>query len=67
MKTTAFKFSKLVLALLPVIFTPAFAETASPITTGDFVANGDGTVTHKPSGLMWQACSVGQDCDEKFG
>lgn len=65
MKTIPFKFSSLAIALLPLIFSPAFADTASPITTGDFVSNGDGTVTHKPSGLMWQACSVGQTWDVK--
>ncbi len=27
--------------------------------TSDYVNNGDGTVTHTPTGLMWQRCSVG--------
>lgn len=28
--------------------------------TTDYVDNGDGTVTHKPTGLAWQRCMVGQ-------
>lgn len=28
--------------------------------TGDFVDNGDGTITSKKTGLMWQRCSIGQ-------
>lgn len=67
MKTSFFKISNLTVALFITVLAPAFAETASPITTGDFVPNGDGTVTHKPSGLMWQACSVGQTWNAQFG
>ena len=40
----------------------------SPATTllsdarpdSDYIDNGDGTVTHKPTGLMWKLCSEGQ-------
>jgi len=28
--------------------------------TSDYVDNADGTVTHTPTGLMWQRCAVGQ-------
>ncbi|OYU45663.1 MAG: hypothetical protein CFE44_06320 [Burkholderiales bacterium PBB4] len=28
--------------------------------TTDYVDNGDGTVTHKPTNLMWQRCAVGR-------
>lgn len=28
--------------------------------SSDYVNNGDGTVTHTPTGLMWQRCAVGQ-------
>ena len=42
-------------------------ETEVPSTTpiSDFIDHGDGTVTHKRSGLMWMKCSLGQsgaDC-----
>ncbi len=37
----------------------AFAEGLT-LTAGEFVQNTDGTVTHTPTGLIWQACSVGQ-------
>lgn len=28
--------------------------------SSDFISNGNGTVTHRPSGLMWKVCSEGQ-------
>ncbi len=31
--------------------------------TADFIDNGDGTVTHEKTGLMWQRCSLGQSWD----
>ncbi|MDD5229051.1 MAG: DUF1566 domain-containing protein [Methylococcales bacterium] len=37
------------------------------LTAGDFVQNNDGTVTHTPTGLIWQACSVGQTWDSNTG
>jgi len=37
----------------------AFAEGLT-LSAGEFVQNNDGTVTHTPTGLIWQACSVGQ-------
>lgn len=33
--------------------------------TSDYVDNGDGTVTHTPTQLMWQRCIVGQTWDGK--
>ena len=44
----------LLLACLP----PAFATPTTP--TSDFTDNGDGTVTHNPTGLTWMRCSLGQ-------
>lgn len=38
-------------------------NTAVPFSTPttDFVTQGDGTVTHVPTGLMWKRCSEGQE------
>ena len=42
-------------------FSSVFAANSSLSTpTADFSDNGDGTVTHKKTGLTWQRCSVGQ-------
>ncbi|NOT83179.1 MAG: DUF1566 domain-containing protein [Methylococcaceae bacterium] len=41
---------------------PAFAVAATTPDT-DFTDNSDGTVTHKPTGLIWQRCAVGQIWD----
>jgi hypothetical protein len=41
------------------------AEIPSSTPTADFVDHGDGTVTHKKTGLMWMKCPLGQsgpDC-----
>ncbi|MDF1614645.1 DUF1566 domain-containing protein [Desulfurivibrio dismutans] len=38
------------------------AVTATTPTT-DFSVNGDGTVTHNPTGLIWMRCSLGQSWD----
>ena len=43
---------------------PALAETNLSIPpstpSADFIDNGDGTVTHRKTGLMWMRCSLGQ-------
>ncbi|MEH8017485.1 DUF1566 domain-containing protein [Rheinheimera muenzenbergensis] len=31
--------------------------------SSDFIVHNDGTVTHKPTGLMWMRCSIGQVWD----
>lgn len=36
------------------------ANTKSTTPSVDFTDNGDGTVTHKVTGLTWKRCSVGQ-------
>jgi hypothetical protein len=54
-----FKLSTLALALATTFTTPVFAEGLT-LTAGEFLQNNDGTVTHTPTGLIWQACSVGQ-------
>ncbi|TWI71696.1 uncharacterized protein DUF1566 [Desulfobotulus alkaliphilus] len=35
----------------------------STTPTVDFDIHADGTVTHKPTGLVWMRCSLGQDWD----
>ena len=57
-----FKLSTLALALAATFTTPIFAEGLT-LTAGEFIQNTDGTVTHTPTGLIWQACSVGQTWD----
>jgi hypothetical protein len=41
---------------------PAFATPTTP--SSDFIDNGDGTVTHKLTGLVWMRCSMGQTWDK---
>ncbi|ADH85184.1 DUF1566 domain-containing protein [Desulfurivibrio alkaliphilus] len=41
------------------------AVTTTP--TADFHDNEDGTVTHKPTGLVWMRCSLGQSWDSNAG
>ncbi len=60
------KLTALAFLLLPTISTPTFAEGLT-LTAGEFVQNNDGTVTHTPTGLIWQACSVGQTWDGNSG
>jgi len=40
---------------------PALLDVGRPAT--DFVDNGDGTVSHIPSGLMWKRCVEGESWD----
>ncbi len=48
--------------LLVLLFLGVTQSTlATPTTpTSDFVDNGNGTVTHKKTGLIWQRCALGQ-------
>lgn len=39
------------------------AAIAASTPTADFSDNGDGTVTHHKTGLIWQRCSFGQSWD----
>jgi hypothetical protein len=48
----------LLLLMLFVFCTAAFATPTTP--TGDFIDNGDGTVTHNTLDLVWMRCSMGQ-------
>ncbi|WP_457665605.1 Lcl C-terminal domain-containing protein [Thiolapillus sp.] len=59
----------LFLAMLLVMASAAGAQTQicrndgeipSTTPTSDFQDNGDGTVTHKTTGLMWTKCALGQ-------
>ncbi len=38
---------------------PAGLAAIDPTPTADFVINGNGTVTHTPTGLMWKQCNEG--------
>ena len=58
--------ARLLLAPIVLAFT-SFAVADITLTAGDFVQNSDGTVTHTPTGLVWQACSVGQTWDGTNG
>lgn len=57
----------LCLCLLAVLSTPVMAQTCKPesITpshpAGQYLDNGDGTVTDIVNGLMWSRCSLGQN------
>jgi hypothetical protein len=56
--------NKALFLLVPFILSIApFASADITLTAGDFVQNTDGTVTHTTTGLIWQACSVGQTWD----
>ena len=37
------------------------ANTVAMTPTSDFTVHGNGTVTHRKTGLMWKVCSEGQD------
>jgi hypothetical protein len=52
----------LTLLMLLCCLQPAFATPTTPTT--DFIDNGDGTVTHKLTGLVWMRCSMGQTWDK---
>ncbi len=66
MQKPLFKLSTLALALATTFTAPVFAGGFTN-TTGGFTNNGDGTVTDTKSGLVWQACAVGQTFNASTG
>jgi uncharacterized repeat protein (TIGR01451 family) len=59
------KLTALAFLLLPTISTPTFAGFT--LTADGFTNNGDGTVTDDNTGLIWQACTVGQTFNNSTG
>lgn len=59
-------FSNILLTLTAIVFLTSCASTTSiPSTyssseTASYINHGNGTVTHKQSGLMWKKCSEGK-------
>ncbi len=53
---------RLILAifLLSTLLAAPLAHSAPTTPTADFIDNGDGTVTHKTTGLIWKRCAEGQ-------
>lgn len=69
-----FRYAKFTLTLLifQFSFTNANAQTCNTNTavttpTIDFTVHNNGTVTHKPTGLMWKVCSEGQTWNSSDG
>ncbi len=59
--TAAFAVASLFVALgASAAICPAGLAAVDPTPTSDFVVNGNGTVTHKPTGLMWKQCVEGR-------
>lgn len=54
------KYSLLALGLSTMLASQAFASCQPSTPISDFLRYTDGVVIHKPTGLMWQACTVGQ-------
>jgi hypothetical protein len=46
--------------LLIALLAAPLAHSAPTTPTADFIDNGDGTVTHKTTGLIWKRCAEGQ-------
>lgn len=59
------KLTALAFLALPAFTTPTFA--AFTLTADGFTNNGDGTVTDENTGLVWQACAVGQTFNNSTG
>ena len=69
-----FRYAKFTLTLLifQFSFTNANAQTCNAnivatTPTNDFTVHNNGTVTHKPTGLMWKVCSEGQNWNSSDG
>jgi hypothetical protein len=58
MNILAGKFFQAAITVCFVLLTPLAEAEFTP--TSDFIDNGDGTVTHTLTGLMWKRCAEGQ-------
>lgn len=65
MNKKLFKLSTLAFTVAAMFNTPTFA--AFTLTADGFTNNGDGTVTDENTGLVWQACAVGQTFNNSTG
>lgn len=65
MNKKIFKLSTLAFTVAAILNTPAFAAFVNSID--GFTNNGDGTVTDTKTGLVWQACAVGQTFNKSTG
>lgn len=53
------------LAAMPMVYADCASGVPLVNPDSDYVDNGDGTVTHEPTGLMWQRCPFGLSWDSQ--
>lgn len=62
-KTGIFALLAGCLTICPVVMAECASGVALINPDSDYTDNGDGTVTHEPTGLMWQRCPFGLNWD----